>query len=86
MDVSADAVALVGSETSGTPDFEFKDLISVKTIGDLASLASGGSTGGNNGKAYGNNGKIRAKATEIREILIQMLVIMMKLSQHMMEM
>ena len=30
--------------------------------------------------------KIRAKATEIREILIQMLVIMMKLSQHMMEM
>ena len=30
--------------------------------------------------------KIRTKATEIREILIQMLVIMMKLSQHMMEM
>lgn len=61
MDVSADAVALVGSETSGTPDFEFKDLISVKTIGDLASLASGGSTGGNNGKAYGNNGKNKGK-------------------------
>lgn len=52
MDVSADAVALVGSETSGTPDFEFKDLISVKTIGDLASLASGGSTGGNNGRLH----------------------------------
>ena len=61
MDVSADAVALGGSETSGTPDFEFKDLISVKTIGDLASLASGGSTGGNNGKAYGNNGKNKGK-------------------------
>jgi len=61
MDVSADAVALGGSETSGTPDFEFKDLISVKTIGGLASLASGGSTGGNNGKAYGNNGKNKGK-------------------------
>lgn len=61
MDVSADAVALVGSETSGTPDFEFKDLISVKTIGDLDSLDSGGSTGGNNGNAYGNNGKNKDK-------------------------
>lgn len=61
MDVSANAVALVGNETSGTPDFEFKDLISVKTIEDLDSLDSGGSTGGNNGNAYGNNGKNKDK-------------------------